>query len=146
MAQGAGAPIDYVAVSYLAVTASLIGGKRKVKPYAEADWTEPCIVWVGNVGDPSSGKSPGLDRTTSVLREIERDYAEQHKETLNSWRGDVERAKVEFSAYQARVKDASKDSLSTPPLPTDAVEPALPQRRRLLVQDSTPRRCGDPER
>ena len=32
MAQGAGSPVDYVGVSYLTVTASLIGGKRKVKP------------------------------------------------------------------------------------------------------------------
>lgn len=143
MAQGAGAPVDYVAVSFLAVAASLIGGKRKVKPYAEADWTEPCILWTGLVGDPSSAKSPALDRTTTVLRDMEQAYAEQHKETVNIWRSDVERAKVEFANYQARVKDATRDGASTPPLPADAVEPNQPQRRRLLVQDSTPEKLAE---
>jgi putative DNA primase/helicase len=143
MAQGAGAPVDYVAVSFLAVTASLIGGKRKVKPYAEADWTEPCILWAGLVGDPSFAKSPALDRTTLVLRDMEQSYAEQHKETVNFWRSDAERAKVEFANYQARVKEAAKEGASTPPLPADAIEPKEPQRRRLLVQDSTPEKLAE---
>lgn len=75
MAEGAGAPVDYLAVSFLSVAASLIGGKRKVKPYAIADWSEPCIVWAGLVGDPSSNKSPALDRTTNALREMEKEHA-----------------------------------------------------------------------
>lgn len=143
MAQGAGAPIDYVAVSFLAVVASLIGGKRKVRPYDSADWSEPCTLWAGLVGDPSSGKSPALDRTTNALREMERVHATDHGDMLNCWRGDCERAKVEWASYQILVKEASKEGIATPPVPEGAVEPRQPQRRRLLVQDSTPEKLAE---
>lgn len=143
MAHGAGAPVDYVGVSFLSVVASLIGGKRKVRPYADVGWTEPCILWTGLVGDPSSGKSPALDRTTNPLRNLESDYASEHGDRLNAWKGDCERAKAEFSAYQALVKEAAKERLDNPALPSAAVEPKQPQRRRLLVQDSTPEKLAE---
>jgi putative DNA primase/helicase len=138
LADGAGSPVDYIGLSFLSVCASLIGGKRKVKPYAITDWTEPCILWTGLVGDPSSGKSPALDRTTVALRLREKDHAEAHQDRVNEWRGDCERAKAEFGAYQAQVKEAVKEKTPNPKLPDAAVEPKEPQRRRLLVQDSTP--------
>ena len=143
MAQGAGSPVDYVAVGYLSVVASLIGGKRKVKPYADADWTEPCILWAGLVGDPSSNKSPALDRATNALREMEKGHAATHGDLLNGWRADCERAKVEWGSFQGLVKEAAKDGLATPPLPEGAVDPIQPQRRRLLVQDSTPEKLAE---
>jgi putative DNA primase/helicase len=143
MAHGAGAPVDYVGVSFLAVCASLIGGKRKVRPYADIDWSEPCVLWTGLVGDPSSGKSPGLDRTTNALRDMEKSHAAEYSEQLSVWKGDCERAKAEFGSYQALVKEAVKEGLVTPPLPASAVEPQQPQRRRLLVQDSTPEKLAE---
>lgn len=138
MAQGAGSPVDYLGISFLAVVASLIGGKRRVKPYTEADWSEPCILWIGLVGDPSSNKSPALDRTTNVLRDMERDHAAEHGDMLRGWKGDCERAKVEWGTYQGLVKEAAKAGLPTPAMPDGANDPPKPQRRRLLVQDSTP--------
>jgi putative DNA primase/helicase len=143
LAEGAGAPVDYVALGYFSAAASLIGGRRRVRPYVEADWSEPCILWCGLVGDPSNNKSPALDRTTGALRELEREHAELHSSTVRGWHADVERAKVERSAWQAQVKEASGSGLSTPPLPDDAVEPPAPQRRRLLVQDSTPEKLAE---
>ena len=143
MAQGAGAPVEYLGVSFLAVAASLIGGRRRVKPYAEADWTEPCILWAGLVGDPSSNKSPALDRTTNVLRDMERDHAADHSESIKVWKADSERAKAEWAAYQVIIKEAAKERQATPPMPEDAVEPLAPQRRRLLVQDSTPEKLAE---
>lgn len=143
MAQGAGSPVDYVAVSYLTVIASLIGGKRRVKPYVEADWSEPCIIWAGLVGDPSSNKSPALDRTTNVLRDMEKDHADEHSEMLKGWKADCERAKAEWASYQAEVKEAAKERQATPPLPDAAIERAAPQRRRFVVQDSTPEKLAE---
>src|SRR5437868_3126456 len=37
LAEGAGAPRDYVAITFLTAAASLIGGKRKAKPFATTD-------------------------------------------------------------------------------------------------------------
>jgi putative DNA primase/helicase len=138
MAQGAGAPVDYLGISYLAVTASLIGAKRRVQPYRESDWCEPCILWAGMVGDPSSNKSPALDRTTNALRDMEKEHALDHAERIRDWKADSERAKVEWGTFQGLVKEAAKEGLPTPSMPDNAADPDKPQRRRLMVQDSTP--------
>lgn len=143
LAEDKGAPADYVALSYLTVAASLIGGKRRVRPYDGSTWEEPAILWLGLVGDPSSNKSPAMDPMLKILRRIETEKAEAHKERLNGWHADCERARVEKTNWQAQVKEAAKDGHPTPALPHDAVEPDVPRRRRLFVQDATPESMGD---
>jgi hypothetical protein len=68
-------------------SASLIGGKRRVRAYKESDWQEPCILWTGLVGDPSNKKSPALDRATTALRGMEGDHATDHDESVPSLAG-----------------------------------------------------------
>lgn len=143
LAEGAGAPVDYVAVSVLAVSASLIGAKRRARPYPTSDWSEPCILWVAPVGDPSSNKSPAIDAATGLLRGLEAEYAEGHKQTLNRYEAKAERAKAERGMWQEAVKAATKDNLATPPMPEAAEMPDEPARRRLLVQDATPEAVGE---
>jgi putative DNA primase/helicase len=74
---------------------------------------------------------------------MEKEHAEDHASLLKGWKGDCERAKVEWGTYQGHVKEAAKEGLSTPQLPDAAVEPLAPQRRRLLVQDSTPEKLAE---
>jgi hypothetical protein len=143
MAEGAGAPVDYVAGAYLASAASLIGGKRCLRPYREGDWKEPCILWTGLVGDPSSNKSPAIDRATLPLRMMEKQGADDHADALLGWHTDCERAKLEKAAWQAAVKKAQEEGLPSPRMGADAAEPPMPQRRRLMVQDSTPEKMAD---
>lgn len=142
IAEGTATPIDYPAIGYLAACASLIGGKRKVRPYVSSHWTEPCILWCGVVGDPSSRKSPALDAVTAPLREIERDHAESHKLALRTFLEVGERAKVARDKWKQDVKDATKELRSTPALPDEAVDPEEPHRRRTLVMDATPEAVG----
>jgi putative DNA primase/helicase len=138
LAEGAGAPADYVALSFLGAAASLIGGKRKVRPFKTAAWAEPCILWAALVGDPSSNKSPALSVSTDALREMEQDHADAHESALLNWQAHMERAKCESAAWADLVKQATKDGLSTPAKPQDAVDPEVPVRRRLLTIDCTP--------
>lgn len=138
-----GAPVDYVALSYLTVAASIVGGKRKARPYSTSSWTEPPILWMGLVGDPSCNKSPALDPLLGILRKIEAERTEDHRERLREYQADLERSKAERANWQALVKDAAKEGLQTPPLPVIAVEPSEPRRPRLYVQDATPESMGD---
>ncbi len=139
LAEGAGAPVDYVALGMLATAASLIGAKRRVQPFESApQWQEPCVLWVAPVGDPSSNKSPAIDAATGPLRSIEQDKAEQHKTQMIYWQTTAERAKAERAEWQNKVKAATKEGEATPPMPEAAVEPEPPQRPRLMVQDGTP--------
>ena len=142
IAEGTAAPVDYPAMGYLSACASLIGGKRRIKPYATSAWSEPCILWCGVVGDPSSRKSPPLDQVTERLRHLERDGAEKHKQDLREWRTTCERAKAERDTWAKQVKEAAKDGHPTPPEPIGAAEPDEPHRRRTMVMDATPEAVG----
>lgn len=138
IAAGTSTPVDYPAVGFLASCASLIGGKRKVRPYRTANWSEPCILWVAVVGDPSSRKSPALDAVTAPLFAIERDGAEAHKDSLRAWQEHSQRAKASRAEWEKAVAAATKEGAPTPSLPKDAIEPDEPHRRRTIVQDATP--------
>lgn len=142
IAEGAGAPVDYAAIGFVAACASLIGGKRRVRPYRESPWSEPCILWAGAVGDPSAKKSPALDAITAPLRGIEADHAFDHQNRLLAHYADVERAKVEKQTWQKAVEAAHKDGMGTPSMPAAAVEPEEPQRRRTMIMDATPEAVG----
>lgn len=139
LAEGAGAPVDYVAIGVIATAASLIGAKRRVQPFESApQWQEPCVLWVAPVGDPSSNKSPAIDAATGPLRGIEKDRAEEHKQQMIYWQTKAERAKAERAQWQAQVKSATAAGEATPAMPEAADEPEPPHRPRLMVQDGTP--------
>lgn len=142
LAEGAGAPVDYVGSSVLSVAASLIGGKRRIRPFATSDWDEPCILWIANVGDPSANKSPGQDAATKPLRVIEGDYVGKHRDTVKDYETRLERAKAERKAWETKVAGAVKGGDETPNMPDAAVLPEEPVRRRLMVQDATPEALG----
>lgn len=137
-----GAPVDYVALGWLAVAASLIGSKRRAVPYLGSSWEEPSILWLGLVGDPSHNKSPALDPLHNILRKLEDEKTDEHADAVNVWRADCERAKVEHAQWQEQLKTATKEGLGTPPLPDGATEPEKPHRRRYVVQDATPESLG----
>ena len=134
-AEGAGAPVDYVAAGLIASAASVIGNSRAVTPWHP--WIEPCILWVGLVGDPSSGKSPALDPTTEMIRKIEMEMAEGFDPLHSKWQETAARAKAERNQWEEEVKKATKSREETPPMPVTAVEPPEPSRPRLRAADAT---------
>ena len=142
IAQGTATALDYPAAAYLATCASLIGGKRRVRPYATSNWLEPPILWIGIVGDPSSRKSPALDAVIDPLRAIERDGAELHKEALRDWREKDRKAKAVRDDWEKRLSAAIAKGAALPGMPDASLEPDEPARRRTLVMDATPEAIG----
>lgn len=142
IAEGASTTIDYPALGFLAACASLIGGKRRVKPYSTSAWSEPCILWVGAVGDPSTRKSPALDAVTGPLRELERDKAEEHQANLRTWQEQSECAKAAKKDWQDKLAKAVKEGFPPPGMPDEAAEPVEPVRRRTIIMDATPEAVG----
>lgn len=138
LADGASCPVDYVAVSLLGGAAALVGGKRRAQAFRGHKWTEPSILWMGLVGDPSSGKSPALDPVLEVMRSLEADAAGEHEQAVCDWEGATLRAKLEREAWEAKVKQATKDGVGTPAMPLSAVLPEKPVRPRYVVNDTTP--------
>jgi Protein of unknown function (DUF3987)/Bifunctional DNA primase/polymerase, N-terminal len=139
--EGANSPIEYPAASLLTSAAALIGNARWVSPWD--GWKEPCILWCGVVGDPSSNKSPGIDPLLDMLRTIEGEMASGFDETHRRWQAEHEMAKAAMDSYRSRLREASKEGQRPPPLPDAAIDPPEPVRPRIIVNDSTPEKLGE---
>ena len=133
---------DYAAIAYLTSAASLIGGKRRASPYG-GDWTEPCILWMAALGDPSSRKSAPLDHMTKPLWAMQDAAKDDYEDRKREHSAEVERAKAERCKWQEEVKAAAGTPGQTPPLPALAVEPEAPRERRTIISDATPEAVAD---
>ena len=134
-AAAASAPPDYVCVSLLAIIGAALANVRW--PLAGATWSEPPLLWVGNVGQPSSGKSPGIDKAVDLLRHAESRMCEGFDEVLQDYITQKQKAKIKLDCWEAALKTATKSGEDDPPKPDDAKEPLEPVRPRLHVADCT---------
>lgn len=135
-AESAGAPVDYVAAGFLAMLAGTIGAAAEVSPWV--GWTEPCVLWVGLVGEPGGGKSPALDPLRRALDPIEREAREQFEKELRAWEAAAASARAARAAWEKQLKAAIVKGRDLPPLPDEAREPERPSLRRVRIADSTP--------
>lgn len=138
LADSAGSPVDFVAMSLLSMAASVIGSKRRLRPYKQNEWAEPAALWIGLVCPPSLGKSPAIRPFSKILSRLQSEYLTDYEETRRSWQTDVERAKAEHKAWQDQVSEAAKNGGKSPLLPASAVEPKEPVARRFFCNDTTP--------
>jgi Protein of unknown function (DUF3987) len=113
----------------------LIGNARWGSPWD--GWSEPPIIWSSSVGNPSSGKSPGLDAIRDLIGSIESDANTDHKDNLADWDTQKRRAKIKLEVWAEDCKRALKDNVMEPPKPTDAEEPPRPSRKRNVTNDPT---------
>jgi hypothetical protein len=134
-AEAAGCPVDYVALPLLEAAGILIGNARWGQPWA--GWREPPGLFVGLVGRPSSGKSPGLDVVTDLMAQIESERNEDWEERRRAHKRDCAAAKERRTQWEADVKAAVKDRRAPPDMPADAEDPEPPQRRRIFSTEPT---------
>lgn len=134
-AEKSGSPVDYPAMALLAAASTLIGNARHGSAWP--GWTEPTVLWVGAVGDPSSNKSPGMSTAFDVLRKFEVEMAEGFSDKLREHEQQKETAAAERAKYKTHVAEAVK--LGNPPqeMPESAMEPEPPVRPRLMATDAT---------
>jgi hypothetical protein len=135
-AEAKNAPPDYIGVGLLAGAASCIGNARWPAPWG--GWSEPPFLWFGIVGNPSSGKSPGLSAMLAdVLPALEETLATDYPEKLAAWETLAAEAKAIRARWEAEVKRAVKDELRAPRMPEGAAEPPRPMRPRIVTNEST---------
>jgi putative DNA primase/helicase len=134
------APKDYVFAALLAAAATTIGNSRWSKPWD--GWQEPPVIWIGLIGGPSTGKSPGMDAVIDALRTLEQEDAAGYPDLLRDWQTKLEAAKCAKAAWQSQVKDAVANGNPAPAIPESAVEPEKPPRPRLVFSDATQEEIG----
>ncbi len=134
-AESKSAPVDYVAAALLTSSASLIGASRQISPWE--GWKETPILWSALVGTPSSGKSPAMDPMLSIMRDLEKGYAEDQSQALRDYEALKLEAEFQKTKWEADVKETCAKGYAPPPMPEKAQEPEMPQAKRLIIRDAT---------
>ena len=134
-ARAAGCPPDYVMAPLLASASVLIGHARWVQ--ATSGWCEPPHLWLGEVGDSGTGKSPGSDcLLRDVLPEIERRMLGDFPN--DSWSGvpTSRCTRLDRNSWKADVREAQRRNHAAPMPPAEMLPPE-PQAPRLRQNDVT---------
>lgn len=107
-----------IGISCLVACAGAINDGFRIQPKAhETGWTESARLWGAIVGDPSSKKSPGIDKAIGPLKRIDHRLGLAHKDVRREY-------EEERQAWERKKGDKG-------PPPTRPPEP------RLLVSDTT---------
>jgi Protein of unknown function (DUF3987)/Bifunctional DNA primase/polymerase, N-terminal len=81
-----GCDISSLAVGALVVCAAAIPQTIKLQPKKnDTEWQETARLWVMEVGDPSTMKTPGILATTKPLKRIDDELASDYQKALESW-------------------------------------------------------------
>ena len=131
-----GAPADYVAGGLFAVMGALLALNRRASPWP--GWTEPPVLWVAVIGNPSAGKSPALDAIMEPARALEAELNADFPERRREWKAEKLAAELRRAEWEKSVKVALEKGMAPPWMPAECEEPDPPHRRRLLTNDSTP--------
>lgn len=131
-AETTNAPVDYVAFSLLAGAAGVVGLSRSISPWA--GWEESCCLWVGAIGEPSSGKTPATTPIRKILNKIEDSRKDEYTGKLAKWKREKEVAKQRKKEWEEKVKE-NPDTASN--FPSSAIIPAKPQTYRFVYGDTT---------
>lgn len=131
-AENTNAPVDYVAFSLLAGAAGVVGLSRSISPWSS--WEEPCCLWVGAVGEPSSGKTPATTPTRKILNQIEGSRKSEYSAKLAEWKREKEVAKQKKKEWEDKIKENPDFA---PRFPNSAITPPKPQTYRFVYGDTT---------
>jgi Protein of unknown function (DUF3987)/Primase C terminal 2 (PriCT-2) len=138
-AEAKGAPPDYVGAAVLSAASSLIG--NACWPSPRDGWKEPPVLWCIIIGQPSAGKSPGLDAALDPLREVERRARGAMLFEIDAWKVQSEADELGLSVWRDQVKKATKANKEPPERPPSDLPPE-PIASRLIINDMTTERAA----
>jgi hypothetical protein len=134
-AEGAAAPVDFVAGSTLAAAGGVAGNARWGK--AGSEWAEPSVLWMSLCGDPSVSKTPGMRPVRHLIEHLE---ARQQAGFGDVWRAYETKAKAAAEIckiWDAELAKAVKAGQTPPDKPEAAEEPVKPAFPRISMCDAT---------
>lgn len=140
-AKAASAPEDYVAASLLACAGAALANVRW--PIVGAGWSEPSHLWIGLVGSPSSGKSPGMSAAVDLLEQAESALRAGFDDKLKEFKEVEAFAKARKAFWETQVSEAARRGEDRPPMPSDAVPPDRPICPRIRVVDATSEKLAE---
>jgi hypothetical protein len=122
-------PPDYVGASLLVALGATIGSRCALKPKAKDDWLIAPNLWGGVVGDPSSKKTPAIEKGLRFLDRLEALEADRLSKLVVEYEAEKSAFEARESAVQAQMKAAAGGKTKGDP---DAMRQAIEQMRSLV--------------
>jgi Protein of unknown function (DUF3987) len=141
-------PIDYIAVTLIVITSSIVGASCGIKPKKEDDWSVIPNLWGGIIGSPGKLKTPAVTAVISFLDQLESDEKKKFDEAMKNYETDFAIFKAEKNSILSTIASSSKrkNSVSeTDRLKSEQLkesyrilqEPQKPKRKRFKSNDAT---------
>jgi hypothetical protein len=130
-ALGKGAPADYVASALMASASALLQNSREARIHAE--WREPSVVWVVNVGRPSANKSPAMDAAIGALDALQGELNADFESKRVQFEMARRQAEIERAAWERKAKTEVENGRPAPPMTVGARAPSEPNAVVLYV-------------
>jgi hypothetical protein len=109
-----------VGMAALGVAASCIDDQQEIQPKRhDPTWTESARLWIGIIGGPSSGKSPGIKKAMGPAFKVD-----------NAWRKETGAKMQDWMAVCEALEKGQP-------------QPEPPLQKRLIVSDATVEKLGD---
>lgn len=131
-AENTNAPVDYVAFSLLAGAAGIVGLSRTIS--TQTDWLQHCCLWIGIVGEPSSGKSPAMKPIRDILNQIESKRKPDYLKAYRKWEGAKAIAEQKERNWYKQIRKLPCGDVERP---EDTYIPEMPSTYHLLYGDTT---------
>lgn len=137
-------PPDFVAAGIMAALAGVIGRKVAIRPQARTDWTVICNIWALIVGRPGVLKSPALEQALAPVKRLAAMAAEKHEQAEIEYQAEAQAAKLKKEAAEKQARDTLKKNPNADLSAVLAVdEPAAPQLKRYMANDTSPASLGE---
>ena len=146
-------PIEYVAVSTIAIVSSVIGAHCAIRPKRADNWLIVPNLWGAIVGEPSQMKSPAMSAAAKPLGRLIAKAMAEHKDAIAAAKGDkvvneakekVTKKKIEQLVKSGVVDLAElkrlRDELKAQQTSSEEDEPVL---RRFKTNDPTIEKLGE---
>lgn len=114
-----GIPPDFIAIPLLGFAAGVIGNLRTIE--LKPGWTERAILWVGIVGRPGSGKSPGMDYAQQLIGQLQQRAWSTYQTEMETWQASQHEGKGGTRSARVRMEPPTLESFYT----TDATIEAI---------------------
>ena len=128
-----GCPFDFLVLSAVVMTGTLIGSRLRVKPLENSDWFVVPNLYAGLVGLPSTKKTPALDETRKPILEIQCQARDEYKMLFKDY-------ELELKFYEKDSHKILKESVTKEDYKRkieDCPQPDKPLLRRLETNDIT---------
>lgn len=136
-------PMDFIALSLMAVFATIIGASCAVRPKAKASWQEVCNMWGLLIGYPSQLKTPTTMSVMSLINRLEERSEREYKEALKKYEREkdsyqLQRTTLKGLIRQEMKKSSGGDALARYKKSYDELEPPTePVEKCFYTNDAT---------